>query len=100
MTPSQNKTLDSLCAQLSSLVDDILKQKSCDLYATVTDSDDGKSVSLTGNAEGLTYFASILLKLVRDREVGAHFHFDADTVLDQCDRNLIIKYERSPMQRL
>jgi hypothetical protein len=99
MTPSQNQTLESVNAQLSSLVDGILAQSPCDLYATVTDSDGGKSVSLSANAEGLTYFASVLLKLARDRETGKHMHFDADTVLDRCDRNLIIRYEASPSLR-
>lgn len=99
MTPLQFRTLDTLSAQLSGLVDDILAQSPCELYASLAESDGGKSVSLSANAEGLTYFAFILLKLAKDQKDGNHMHFDADTVLDRCDRDLIIRYVNNPSLR-
>jgi hypothetical protein len=96
MTLTQIKKLETAHEVLSDLTAEILAQTPCNLYASFTDSDGGRSMCLSANVEALTYFAFIFLRLAKEQECGSHMHFDADTVLDECDRDLIVRCVQSP----
>lgn len=59
----------------------------------MTRHDEGRTVRVAGNAEGLVSLASILLGLARDQSKGQHFHFDHDGIFDHCDGELVVAFQ-------
>ncbi len=93
MRADLRRELKEISGRLEVVGQKIVAETPCRLFATLRDCDDGRSVKLSGNAEGLAYFASILLGLATEESVGQHFHFEVGVVLDQADRDLILQFE-------
>ena len=55
--------IKGLSLQASQMASEILEQKPCLLHAALNMMDDGQTVRLAGNSEGLVYLASLLLSL-------------------------------------
>lgn len=82
-----------LATRTSQIVADTLAQKPCPLYAALHVVDDGRSVRLAGNSEGLVYLASLLLQLAVRQQANNHIHLGEGEVLDTADKNLILAFQ-------
>ncbi len=54
-------------------------------------SGDGSELRINGNPEGLIYFARSVLEVVQAGLEGGHQHFDANGILDRCDRPVVVR---------
>jgi hypothetical protein len=50
---------------------------------------------VSGNAEGLIFFAAEVLNLAKVNVDGAHSHFDEHSMLDKCERPLVVALRTS-----
>lgn len=95
MTLDQKKRLLLLAEQLHQLSEELDSDEVSNLFsATRVNGDD--SITLSANEEGLVYFASILLSLAEESSPNQHYHFDETSVLSECQKPLVIKFEPAP----
>ena len=52
-------------------------------------------VVISGNFEGLVHLAMKVLEVAASCKEGTHAHFDADSMLDECDSPLVINYKNA-----
>jgi hypothetical protein len=95
MTPEQTSKLQSLSKSIATFESGLQAGEVSNLYAATHEDTEG-AVVISANAEGLTYFASILLSLAADAKENQHYHFDKTTVLSECKRPIIIKFQSAP----
>ena len=79
--------------QLGNISEAIVTDSPCRAFIALRMCDEGKSVKISGNSEGLMYLASILTGLAVDAKVGQHFHFGEGEMLDEAERDLIFQFE-------
>ncbi len=60
---------------------------------------DANSVLIQGNVEGLLYLAECAVKLAQAQIKEKHFHFDASSSLDNCETEIILKYQSAPWEK-
>lgn len=87
--------LKEIKATLSPIVSNILGQNPCPLYAILKMVDSGQAVYLAGNSEGLAYLASVLLSLAIEQHDGQHVHLTEGEVLDECEKELILAFQKA-----
>jgi hypothetical protein len=92
MTTEQKIQISLLSERVGSFYDELNKSE----LFLATREDDLGSVIISGNREGLTYLASIILSLATEASEGQHYHFDRSSVLAECQRSLIIQFESIP----
>lgn len=63
------------------------------LFAAFRECDGGRSMKLSGNAEGLTHLARKLIQLALHGKPGSHQHYREGDILDVHDRELILAFE-------
>lgn len=63
------------------------------LFAAFRECDGGRSMKLSGNAEGLTHVARKLIQLALHGKPGSHQHYGEGDILDVYDRELILAFE-------
>lgn len=95
MTPDFLQELREIGDRLAKLTEAIVAERPCRAFSALSEVDGGMTLKLSGNSEGLAYFAAILVGLATDRSPGQHFHFGKGEVLDKADRELILQYERA-----
>jgi len=79
--------------QIASISEAIVADSPCRAFVALRMCDDGRSVKISGNSEGLMYLASILTGLAADAKIGQHFHFGEGEMLDEAERDLILQFE-------
>jgi hypothetical protein len=98
MTPEQTSRLRAISKSVAEFEGELQTSDVSNLYAA-THEDVGGALVISANAEGLTYFASVLLSLAADAKEHKHFHYDRTTVLSECEKPLIIKFQSAPWER-
>jgi len=88
-----NQHLSKSITEISCVSQEILSQSPCRAFAALRMCDEGRSVKISGNSEGLIYLASILTGLASDANSGQHFHFEEGQMLDEADHDLIFQFE-------
>lgn len=88
-----NPAIAEVSSLLGSISDAIVTDSPCRAFIALRMCDEGKSVKISGNSEGLVYLASILTGLAADAKVGQHFHFGEGEMLDEAERDLIFQFE-------
>ncbi len=95
MNAQMMEKIKGLSLQVSQMASEILEQKPCLLHAALNMMDDGQTVRLAGNSEGLVYLASLLLSLAVEQSNNQHVHLGEGEVLDECDKNLILAFQKA-----
>jgi len=93
MKPELLQELREIGDRLRKLSEAVVAERPCRAFSAFSEVDDGMTLKLSGNSEGLAYFAAILVGLATDRSPGQHFHFGEGEVLDKADRELVLQYE-------
>jgi hypothetical protein len=97
MTPEQKIEIANLSSRLADLEKRLQVGEISNLFAATHEDKDG-TVIISANAEGLIYFATILVSLAAESKEGQHFHFDKTSVLSECGKPIIIKFQKAPWQ--
>lgn len=99
MTKEQLDQLRDLSEKVWALHEATTKSDVINLYAATAKVLPDGGTMLSGNREGLIYFASILLSLASEASPGQHFHYDAHTVLTECEVPMILQYLPAPWEK-
>lgn len=60
---------------------------------------DGDAVVIQGNVDGLLYIAECAIKLAHQKINNKHFHFDADSSLDNCEKAVTLNFQYAPWEK-
>lgn len=58
--------------------------------------DNGNTLSINGNPDGLIYFAMSILEVVKHRNSGSHAHFDEVGIVDRADIPIVVCLKEAP----
>lgn len=98
MTSGQIERIKEIAEQLGGLSEELDERPISNLFLTTSVAASGEFV-LAANAEGFIYLASILASLAAEQSLGQHYHFDNTSVLSDCQKPLVIKFEVAPWER-
>ena len=93
------KKLQSVEALASQLEEEVLRQQPCPMYAVLKIIDEGRTVRLAGNSEGLIFIACRLLSLALQQREDELLELGEGEVLDEADRNLVLAFQKADWQR-
>ena len=95
MKDERKELINNLLQSLTELSDSYVESGKSTHYIEVLEDKLYGDIIINGNVAGLIYLARTLIYLASEETIGGHMHLDKTTMLDKCERELIIGYKKA-----